>query len=589
MRDTIVFHGYEEMPSMPVTLGTTRGNKTGSWKYLRPVYRDVTAPCREGCPNGNDIQAVMRLLADGDLDGAWTRLVTENPFPAVTGRVCHHPCETACNRGRFDEALAIHHIERFLGDYGLTRGKRVSPLRDAQKAERVAVVGAGPAGLAAAYHLARLGYEVTVFEAEAEPGGVLRYGIPSYRLPKEVLEGEIERITALGVRIRTRTRLGREVTWDELDDDAVFVATGAGESRALNVPGEELEGVYQGLEFLKRLNTGGDVQIGERVAVIGGGNTAIDVARSAVRLGAHVQILYRRTREEMPAIPDEVEEALAEGVELHPLLAPLAIHGREGRGHELELIRMELGEPDESGRRRPVPIEGSNHRIAFDTVITAIGERPDLSFMPAELGDRANVLHVNGVGRTPIENVFAGGDIVDQPHTVVDALASGKRAAMAIDRLFQGQDLSEALEGVRVGRKGALSMRQYLAGRESDGADPGRVADFEELNLSYFESSERVPMPRRSVRDFHGDFEELAQGYAEAMALAEASRCFNCGSCTECDNCLVFCPDFAVLRNGMGTRVGQPYVVDYDYCKGCGICAYECPRGAIGLVREGSY
>ena len=570
------------MPLMPMTSGNTRGNKTGSWRFLRPIYSDATAACRAGCPNVNDIQSALRLLADGDLDRAWEALVWENPFPAITGRVCHHPCEDVCNRAQFDDALGIHSVERFLGDHALREAKRVPTLRELQSTS-IAVIGAGPAGLACAYHLARLGHGVTVYEADEEPGGVLRYGIPNYRLPKDILEGEIERVLDLGVRLVTNARLGEDLQWADLKGfDATFVATGLGRSRRLDVPGENLKGVHDGLEFLRTLNTGGTIDVGERVAVIGGGNTAMDVARSARRLGAEVDVFYRRSQDEMPAIADEIEEALEEGIEIHELLNPVEIHG-EKSVESIQLVRMRLGEPDESGRRRPIPIEGDTITREVEAVITAIGEGPDFSFVADTLATTGNVITVDEVGRTDDPYVWAGGDVVDQPHSVVDAIASGKRAALAIDRMLDGADPSAIREQARLGRADGLSMRRYVQGSAS-GVDPDRVVDYDEVNPNYFPHKERTPTTKRNgSHDMADDFEEVELGFIDSFAQREADRCFNCGTCTECDNCFVFCPDFAVLRTGDPER---PYRIDTDYCKGCGICAHECPRGAIRLELE---
>jgi len=569
-------------PMMPYTSENTRGNKTGSWRFMRPIYRNGTPACRDGCPNVNDIQSAMRLLADGDPDRAWETLIWENPFPAITGRVCHHPCEDVCNRARFDEALGIHSVERFLGDHALREAKRVPKLRELQSTS-VAVIGAGPAGLACAYHLARLGHGVTIYEADAEPGGVLRYGIPNYRLPKDILEGEIERVLDLGVRLVTNARLGADLQWDDLKDFvATFIATGLGHSRKPDVPGEDLMGVHEGLAFLRTLNTGGTVDVGKRVAVIGGGNTAMDVARSARRLGAEVDVFYRRSRDEMPAIADEIEDALDEGVEIHELLNPVEIYGNK-KVESIELIRMRLGEPDESGRRRPIPIEGETITREVDTVITAIGERPDFSFLPENL-ETTRVITVDDVGRTGDPNVWAGGDIVDQSHSVVDAIASGKRAAMAIDRVLHRNEEPDSIrDTARLGRQGGLSMRRYVEGAAS-ASDPDHVVEFDEVNPNYFLRNHQTATTKRNGHhDLYDDFEEVELGFIDSFAQREAGRCFNCGSCTECDNCFVFCPDFAVLRTG---DPEHPYRIDTDYCKGCGICAYECPRGAIQLELE---
>lgn len=580
--DEINFHGHEEMPDVPMTLGSTLVNKTGSWKYLRPVYLNKTPPCNEACPAGNDIEAIMDLVAKNEFDAAWERLMWENPFPAITGRVCHHPCQTGCNRFRFDEPLAIQNVERFLGDHALRFQRSVKPIRE-PNGKHVAVVGSGPAGLAAAYHLARLGHEVTIFEARSEAGGVLRFGIPEYRLPKYILNGEIERLHKLGIKIQTDSRVGEQIELEELQSfDAVFLATGMGLSRRLNLPGEDASGVWCGLDFLDRLSKKEDVQIGERVAVIGGGNTAIDVARSALRLGKSVQILYRRTRHEMPAIEDEIEEALAEGVELHTLMNPIGIEVEKGKVVGLKMIRMQLGEPDDSGRRRPIPIDGSEFNLGIDTVIKAIGEQPDFSYLPEEFCAGSNVVSVSEVGQMQDRNIFAGGDIVDQPHTVVDAIASGKRAAMAIDRYLQGEDLAKILEEIRVGHKESLSMRRYVHDSGVEQIDNQKVVEFDKINLNYFEEEESHPSAHRQAEGRTHDFGEVNRGYTEEVVMEEAARCFHCGVCNECDNCLVFCPDFAIQRDGTAK-----YVVDYDYCKGCGICARECPRNAITMVPEG--
>jgi 2-oxoacid:acceptor oxidoreductase delta subunit (pyruvate/2-ketoisovalerate family) len=599
-----VQHG---VPGVTVSSTTTLVNPTGSWKYIRPVYQDRVAPCNQGCPVGIDIEGYMNLLREGRVDEARDLLLRENPLPAVTGRVCYHPCENVCNRREFDEGVAIHAVERMLGDLALD----APPPRPERVAEeKVAVVGSGPAGLACAYHLARLGYGVTVFEAEEEPGGLLRYGIPEYRLPKRVLAREIERILALGIELRCGIELGRDVPWSALDPfDAAFLAIGAHHCRALGIEGENLAGVRSGLDFLREVNRGGRPALGRRVVVVGGGNTAMDCARTAIRLGSRALVLYRRTRDDMPANSDEVEEALREGVEFEFLAAPVAIRGALGGREEppleaiesmfnetgvpeaewrvegLECTRMRPGESDESGRRRPVPIENGRFFLAADTVLAAVGEDPDLPRLPPDLERAGLALRVNALQATTRAAVFAGGDVVEQPRTVAWAIGSGKRAALGIDRwlrmrrgaLSDGTDLS----GLRFGA-GNMSMARW------SGSDPVRrthplnsVVGFEDLNCAHFLHAPRrhdLRLPAQEARDFT----ETNLGLSGDDALAEARRCFNCGVCNGCELCLIFCPDLAITR-----RDGGGFEIAYDFCKGCGLCSAECPRGAIAMTREG--
>ena len=583
MSKVIQFKSEKDLPPLVMSLGTTLVNKTGSWRYLRPVYEDKTAPCIEGCPASEDVEAYMYWTARGEYDRAWEIIMEENPFPAVMGRVCYHPCELNCNRGLFDQAISINAIERFLGDHGLNYSLDRFKLHE-DRPEKVAVVGSGPAGLACAYHLRRLGFQVVVFEAEEKPGGVLRYGIPEYRLPKAILDKEIRRLEEFGVEIHTRTKIGFHLPWKKLMSyDAIFVATGVQKSRALEIPGEDLPGVLSGLEFLSKVNRGEKVELGKRVAVIGGGNTAMDAARTALRLGAQPVIYYRRTRAEMPAIHDEIEEAEREGIEMQFLVSPIRIISENGKVTSMKLQRMELGEPDESGRRRPIPVLGSEFTVEVDNVITAIGEAPDFSFLPKELID-GQVVKTDIYGQTSMGKVFAGGDIVEQPHTVVHAVASGKKAAMAIHAFLSNGSLEPRVKSIQVGYKGGLSFRRYTNGKHQEhSVNNLKVVTFESINTWYFEHEDRAQVPELDVAQRIHSFAEVKQTFPEEVARREAGRCFNCGVCNMCDNCLIFCPDVAIKRGPNNYR----YVFDYDYCKGCGICVAECPRNAITMVPEG--
>jgi NADPH-dependent glutamate synthase beta subunit-like oxidoreductase len=546
---------------------STRVTKTGSWKYIQPAYHDRVAPCNQACPVGIDIEGYLNLLREGQVEEACDLLVRENPMPAVTGRVCHHPCEPGCNRCSFDEGVAIHAIERQLGDLVL----EATP-RKAASASRglVAVVGSGPAGLACAYHAARLGYQVTVYEAAPEAGGMLRVGIPAYRLPRAVLDKQIDWIRAHGVTIECGVRVGVEVTWANLQGafDAIFVAPGAQQSRALDIPGEGLPGVESGLAFLRAVNGGARPAVGKHVVVVGGGNTAMDCARTALRLGAHVTVLYRRTRAEMPAIPDEVDD--------------------DGRVSAIECQRMKLGAPDASGRRRPEPVEGDRFTMPADTVLAAIGEVADFGSMPKEVERTETGVVTDEWGATRKAAIFAGGDATQGARTVADALGMGKRAAIAIDRYLRGLEAggrapdTTDVSALRLGPHGNVSITRWRGDDPVARVAPvNEVVAYEDLNVRHFTHAPRTGEARLSVAESRRSFDEVNCGLTREQALEEASRCFNCGVCNRCDICLVYCPDVAIARENGGYRF------ELDYCKGCGICAAECPRGAIAMTRDG--
>lgn len=598
----------EEMPPVSVTWASMSLNKTGSWRYLRPEFASGSVPsCTSHCPAGVDVEAYFRLIASGKVKEAWKILKSRNPIPSVCGRVCYHTCEAGCNRGEWDESLAIHSIERWLGDLALDEGWRlpVAPSTD----RRVAVVGSGPAGLAAAHSLRLAGHGVTIFEAAPEPGGVLHYGIPAYRLPKDVLAREIDALLDDGIEVVTGCRIGRDLSFEELYGergfDAVFLAHGAGRSSGLRVEGEDLHGVVAGISFLGKLNAGEDTGVapGAKTVVIGGGNTAIDCARSLSRLGAAVAIFYRRTREEMPAHPDEIAAAEAEGIRLVTQVAPVRVEKAETGLLKMTLIRTEQGEPDESGRRRPVPVKGSELSVEADHVVSAVGESVDLGFLPKELAAGKWRIDVDGEARTGEAGIFAGGDAAGYPRTVADAMASGLAAAESINRFLADED-RETIDDAA----GAASRAEELDNR--------RVIRFEDLNTVYFTRRSRAggvgatlslsritgepgaaphpsgidvePGVAPSLSGIPGepgavlDFRELTPGFSAVDVMTEVTRCFNCGRCTGCWNCQVFCPDNAVRK----TPDGLGFTIDLDYCKGCGICVAECPCGALILERE---
>lgn len=548
-----------DYPELAISWETTLVNKTGTWRTFFPKYVEKTPPCNYYCPANEPVQKYLALTLKGKFEEAYLTILEKNPFPAITGRVCYHPCEIGCNRSNFDESVAIHAVERFLGDYGLNL---VEPKRKVEKLKsdkKVAIIGSGPSGLSCAYYLLKNGIAVTIFERENFAGGILSYGIPNYRLPKEIVKKEIEKIAKMGARFIFEKELGKDFSLNDLEKeyDAIFLAIGAQIEQELGIPNENAKGVFLGLEFLKAVNLRKKLQyFGKNVLVIGGGNTAIDCARVALRKGAKVKIIYRRTKEEMPAVKEEVEEAIKEGIEIIFLTAPIKIiKDKKGKVKGLECVKMKLSEEvDESGRRKPVPIKNSNFVIRGDTIIKAVGERVDLAVLPKEIIGKKGIL-ADEWGRTNLEKIFAGGDCVTGPKTVVEAIAYG--------------------------RKGAFLILHYLKNYEPPKKEIFNLVNYENLNTYYFEKQKRVEEDKLPLNKRRGNFKEIIRTLNNQEALAEASRCFSCGVCNNCDNCYVFCPDLAILKkNGS-------YEILYDYCKGCGVCAHECPRNVISMFFEG--
>ena len=579
MAKQIAFKGASDMPTISISFGNMDWNKTGAWRSQRPFYEDKTPPCSAACPVGNDIVAFIRKMAEGDLEGSWNLIKEENPFPGICGRVCFHPCEAKCNREKYDEPIVIHALERFVADFASNLNEKMERVPGARKG-KIAVVGSGPAGLSCAYHLARLDYDVIVFESSSFAGGMLRSGIPSYRLPRDILDREISKIVALGVGIRTGIRFGENLSLDGLRDyEAIFLATGAHRSRSLHIPGEKGKGVSSGLDLLKKISLAKKATLGNKVAIIGGGNTAIDVARSVIRLGRKADILYRRSKEEMPAFEDEIVEAIEEGVKIRCLVNPIRIQQKDGL-KRLECLRMELGEKDETGRRRPMPVPNSNFFIEADSVIIAAGEEIEVSFLPKGMERKEGILLTRTDGSTGIKGIFAGGDLTSNQRTVAHAIGSGKKAALAIDCYLEGKDSEEAIRRILVGEGPSLSIFRYLHPEER--LRNPHLVTFEELNTDYFEPSKRQKESKSLAKNRIKGFGEVTSTLTERSAPKEAERCFSCGTCNECENCYVFCPDASIIK----TEEILSHQVNYDFCKGCGICLSECPRGAISFKEE---
>ncbi|MBK5307149.1 MAG: NAD(P)-binding protein [Frankiaceae bacterium] len=534
--------------AITLDVGSSLVNKTGSWRTERPVYLDLMPPCNDACPAGENIQQWLYQAEDGGYEQAWRQIMLDNPLPAVMGRICYHPCQTACNRGQLDEAVGIHSVERFLGDEAIKRGWTVTVDIPAS-GQHVLVVGSGPCGLAAAYHLRRLGHEVTVVDAQEQLGGMMRYGIPRYRLPREVLDAEIARIVGMGVHVRTDTRVDDlATTMSEGGFDAAFLAVGAQVGRHTEIPAGDSARIIDALTLLQQASGDGEgPQLGQRVVVYGGGNTAMDAARTARRLGAtEAIVVYRRTRDRMPAQPEEVDEALAEGVRMRWLSTIAAAEGQR-----LTIERMEL---DGNGFPQPT---GEFEELDADTVVLALGQEVALDLLDGlpDVDVSHGVVAVDDNRMTGHAGVFAGGDMTVGDRTATTAIGHGKSAARRIDA--------------------------WLRGSGSPGGARPALAAYERLNGWYYSDAPATVQHELTTARRVSTFDEVTAGLDEETALFEARRCLSCGNCFGCDNCYGVCPDNAVLKLGP-----TEYAVDLVHCKGCGLCAEECPCGAIEMVPE---
>jgi NADPH-dependent glutamate synthase beta subunit-like oxidoreductase len=542
-------------PIPPIwTTGSTEVFKTGTWRSAAPRYVHAPSPCHAACPVNGDIAEWIGHARRRDFRRAWDVLTRHNPFPAIAGRICHHPCETACNRAGFDEALAICRLERFVGDEALAQGWAFAAPAT-ERAGRVAVVGGGPSGLSAAYQLRRLGYRVTLLEAQRELGGLMRYGIPPYRLARSVLDGEIARIVALGVDIRCGVELGGAADLAQLrrEFDAVYVAVGARRQKRLPQLDYRAPWVVDGAEYLARASEGRPPPLGRRVVVIGGGSAAFDVARSARRAGHEVTIVALERVAQMPAQRAEIDEALEEGVVLVGGAMLTQVAPAPG-GLRLELTRVRFEPGARRGEFTVSPVADSGFALFADAIVPSIGQDPELAPLQA-LASAGGLLTVDAQQATSVERVYAGGDVASLARFVTEAIGMGKRAAQSIDRALRAAGIDAA-------------------------APTGPQVALASINTFHYPPLARAPERRLDVAERLPGTAEVQLGFGLEEALAETQRCFSCGTCILCDACVVACPDLALRR------VADGYEVLADYCKGCGLCVKECPTGSMTMVEE---
>ena len=538
---------------------------TGNWRAIRPVYRDKMPPCNNACGTNEKIQGYLDLVKRGKYLDAYALIKEDMPFPSVTGRVCYHPCEQACNRGQHDEAISIRAVERFLGDLGQALTKDVVTAGPSN-GMTVAVIGSGPAGHSAAYQLARLGYAVTILEKSPKAGGLNRGGIPDWVLPQAILDREIERLVELGITIKTGVEVGKDVTFDELRQqyDGVVLAVGLIEPNSARAEGEDKEGVLFGLPFLRDIGMGtSTVKLGPRVAVIGGGNTAIDCAREALRQGAEevTMITVEGSTSELPCVPEDLHDMLEEGVELMHGLAMTAV---VGNGH-VEALQLHPAKFTGAINASPIAIDRETPavRFAVDNVIIAVGQRASLKWLPDDFKTERGAIKADRFGRLGDTNVFAAGDVVQlgtgQPLMVVNAVGDGKRVAFSLDKVLRQEPLYERMVSTDV------------------------ITDLKRMNMTYFPHFARVQQDMLDAVSRRRTQDEVIRPFSEEQAVEEANRCFSCGTCNACDNCYLVCPEPCIIR---ADRSNGLYKILVDYCKGCRVCIEECPTGCLEGVPE---